>query len=311
MHLSASYSAVAAQCAKLVEEFGLLHLSAGDLLRAHMKSGTPDGNMVAEMIKQGQIVPSRVLTWLQTHFHLCMCTSTPPITCLVLCLSRLAAAYAEVARCHRAGRAIAGGTENEKGVWQLQVTISLLEEAMLKGGKQQVLIDGFPRNEENRGAFEAQVIYWAPRHSTAAMLSFMCVITIAIILIRAEAGSHYVSGENLIGWLQCASQTGIEPEFVLFFDCPGAVMEKRLLARQEGRTDDNIDTIRKRFKVLAKSSLLKACSCSDLSDTTSVVLASLSSGEHFGGVGEVRAGILAPCELLRRLECSCCRKLWS
>ena len=48
------------QCAKLVEEFGLLHLSAGDLLRAHMKSGTPDGNMVAEMIKQGQIVPSRV-----------------------------------------------------------------------------------------------------------------------------------------------------------------------------------------------------------------------------------------------------------
>ncbi len=49
-----------AQCAKLVQDFGLLHLSAGDLLRAHMKSGTPDGNMVAEMIKQGQIVPSRV-----------------------------------------------------------------------------------------------------------------------------------------------------------------------------------------------------------------------------------------------------------
>lgn len=28
---------------------------------------------------------------------------------------------------------------------------------MLKGGKQQVLIDGFPRNEENRAAFESQV----------------------------------------------------------------------------------------------------------------------------------------------------------
>lgn len=41
-------------------------------------------------------------------------------------------------------------------VW-LQVTISLLEDAMLKGGKQLVLIDGFPRNEENRAAFEAQV----------------------------------------------------------------------------------------------------------------------------------------------------------
>ena len=48
------------QCAKLVEEFGLVHLSAGDLLRAHMKSGSEDGNMVAEMIKQGTIVPSHV-----------------------------------------------------------------------------------------------------------------------------------------------------------------------------------------------------------------------------------------------------------
>ena len=48
------------QCAKLVDEFGLVHLSAGDLLRAHMKSGTADGNMVADMIKQGTIVPSHV-----------------------------------------------------------------------------------------------------------------------------------------------------------------------------------------------------------------------------------------------------------
>ena len=48
------------QCAKLVEDFGVVHLSAGDLLRAHMKSGSPDGIMVAEMIKNGQIVPSQV-----------------------------------------------------------------------------------------------------------------------------------------------------------------------------------------------------------------------------------------------------------
>ena len=43
-----------------MEDFGIVHLSAGDLLRAHMKSGSPDGNMVAEMIKNGQIVPSQV-----------------------------------------------------------------------------------------------------------------------------------------------------------------------------------------------------------------------------------------------------------
>jgi UMP-CMP kinase len=38
--------------------------------------------------------------------------------------------------------------------------------------------------------------------------------------------------------------------FVLFLDCPESVMEKRLLIRGEssGRTDDNIESIRKRFK---------------------------------------------------------------
>lgn len=74
-------------------------MSAGDLLRAHMKSGTPDGKMVAEMIANGQIVPSHV-------------------------------------------------------------TISLLQAAMDASGKTQFLIDGFPRNEENRSAFESQVPFF-------------------------------------------------------------------------------------------------------------------------------------------------------
>lgn len=56
-------------------------------------------------------------------------------------------------------------------------------------------------------------------------------------------------------------QTGSEPDFVLFLDCPEDVMEKRLLGRQEGRTDDNIDSIKKRFRVglLAYSVYLMAC----------------------------------------------------
>ena len=44
-------------------------------------------------------------------------------------------------------------------------------------------------------------------------------------------------------------QTGTEPDFVLFLDCPEQVMEKRLLGRHEGRTDDNIESIKKRFRV--------------------------------------------------------------
>ncbi len=44
------------QCEKLTKEFNdICHFSAGDLLREHVKSGTPEGNMVADMIKNGQV----------------------------------------------------------------------------------------------------------------------------------------------------------------------------------------------------------------------------------------------------------------
>ncbi|KAL6998041.1 UMP,CMP kinase [Sarracenia purpurea var. burkii] len=132
------------QCANIVRDFGYTHLSAGDLLRAEIKSGSENGTMIQNMIKEGKIVPS-------------------------------------------------------------EVTVKLLQRAIQESGNDKFLIDGFPRNEENRAAFE--------------------------------------------------SVTGIAPEFVLFFDCSEEEMERRLLSRNQGREDDNIDTIRKRFKVYMESSL--------------------------------------------------------
>ncbi|KAG1359372.1 UMP-CMP kinase 4 [Cocos nucifera] len=132
------------QCANIVKHFGFTHLSAGDLLRAEIKSGSENGTMIQNMIREGKIVPS-------------------------------------------------------------EVTIKLLQKAMLESGNDKFLIDGFPRNTENRAAFE--------------------------------------------------NVTKIEPKFVLFFDCPEEEMERRLLSRNQGRDDDNIETIRKRFKVFVESSL--------------------------------------------------------
>ncbi|GMN61996.1 hypothetical protein TIFTF001_031085 [Ficus carica] len=132
------------QCANIVEHFGYTHLSAGDLLRAEINSGSENGTMIQNMIKEGKIVPS-------------------------------------------------------------EVTIRLLQKAMQESGNDKFLIDGFPRNEENRAAFE--------------------------------------------------EVTKIEPAFVLFFDCAKEEMERRLLSRNQGREDDNIETIRKRFKVFLESSL--------------------------------------------------------
>lgn len=38
-------------------------------------------------------------------------------------------------------------------------------------------------------------------------------------------------------------------QFVLFFECPDAVCIDRCLGRNTGRTDDNVDSLKKRFTV--------------------------------------------------------------
>eukprot|EP01023_Acetabularia_acetabulum_P009616 TRINITY_DN1433_c0_g1_i3.p2 TRINITY_DN1433_c0_g1~~TRINITY_DN1433_c0_g1_i3.p2 ORF type:complete len:210 (-),score=34.12 TRINITY_DN1433_c0_g1_i3:427-1056(-) len=132
------------QCSNLVAEFGVEHFSAGDLLRQFVKSGSPEGNMVAQMMQEGKVVPS-------------------------------------------------------------EVTIKLLGKAMDESPKHRFLIDGFPRNMENRDSYE-----------------------------------------NVMG---------TDCKMVIFFDCPESVMEARLSNRNEGRADDNIETIRKRFKTYQDSTM--------------------------------------------------------
>ncbi|KAH8726266.1 UMP-CMP kinase-like protein [Phaeosphaeriaceae sp. PMI808] len=49
----------------------------------------------------------------------------------------------------------------------------------------------------------------------------------------------------------------VPSKFTLFFDCSEAVMEKRLLHRGEtsGRADDNIESIKKRFRTFVETSM--------------------------------------------------------
>lgn len=46
-------------------------------------------------------------------------------------------------------------------------------------------------------------------------------------------------------------------KFTLFFDCPEDVMQERLLNRGKtsGRSDDNIESIKKRFKTFVETSM--------------------------------------------------------
>jgi adenylate kinase len=49
------------QSTHLVEKYGLIHLSTGDLLRKEMKEGTPLGLEAKSLIEQGSLVPDEVV----------------------------------------------------------------------------------------------------------------------------------------------------------------------------------------------------------------------------------------------------------
>jgi adenylate kinase len=48
------------QCAKIAEDYGFVHLSAGDLLRSEIQRGSKDGSLIAGMIREGKIVPQEI-----------------------------------------------------------------------------------------------------------------------------------------------------------------------------------------------------------------------------------------------------------
>jgi len=48
------------QCANMVRDYGFVHLSAGDLLRAEQGSGSKDAELINNYIKEGKIVPVEI-----------------------------------------------------------------------------------------------------------------------------------------------------------------------------------------------------------------------------------------------------------
>jgi adenylate kinase len=49
------------QAARLIEKFGLLHLSTGEMLRAAVEAGTPTGLAAKEIMAKGELVPDVVV----------------------------------------------------------------------------------------------------------------------------------------------------------------------------------------------------------------------------------------------------------
>ncbi|KAJ5875941.1 uncharacterized protein N7529_001525 [Penicillium soppii] len=67
------------QSANLVESYGFVHLSAGDLLRAEQeRAGSQYGDMIREYIREGKIVPMEVTVALLSNAMADSLASAPP-----------------------------------------------------------------------------------------------------------------------------------------------------------------------------------------------------------------------------------------
>lgn len=108
------------QCARLVQDYGFVHLSAGDLLRAEQqRPGSQYGAMIADYIKEGKIVPMEVT---------------------VALLSNAIAEALEKQGETEAGHSI---PEQHKDKWS--------------NGKGRFLVDGFPRKMDQAIKFDESV----------------------------------------------------------------------------------------------------------------------------------------------------------
>lgn len=96
-------------------------------------------------------------------------------------------------------------TINEGRIVPSEVTVNLLRREMESSENDKFLIDGFPRNEENRDTYQRMI--------------------------------------------------GFGPDMVIFLDCPEEEMVARVLQRNQGREDDNKETVEKRIKVFTALSL--------------------------------------------------------
>merc|ERR1712061_92361 len=60
--LGAPGSGKGTQCERLVERYGVLHISTGDLYRAEVKRDTVVGRKLAEFMSRGELVPDEIGT---------------------------------------------------------------------------------------------------------------------------------------------------------------------------------------------------------------------------------------------------------
>lgn len=116
------------QCEKIVETFGLTHLSAGDLLRREIAMHTQNG----------------YTDCFQFFFFSTVCVLLLRKRCKLLMMRRKS----------QCCRAMILNLIKDGKIVPSEVTVKLLQKELESINSSKFLIDGFPRTEENRVAFE-------------------------------------------------------------------------------------------------------------------------------------------------------------
>ncbi|KAG0028987.1 hypothetical protein BGZ82_008170 [Podila clonocystis] len=168
------------QCARLVQEYGFVHLSAGDLLRQEQsRPGSPFYELISTFIAEGKIVPMEVTVALLEN----------------AILEHIQKVYKQ------------DEVKNEQETTKQEGIHAYLHSVFPRSHKKKVyfLVDGFPRQIDQAVRFEQEV--------TAC-------------------------------------------QFILYLEGPEDIMLERLLKRGEtsGRADDNLESIKKRFKTFKETS---------------------------------------------------------
>ena len=131
----------------------------------------------------------------------------------------------------------------------VEVTVQLIKKAMetnVQQGKTDFLVDG-----QRRPPHPAVTSLTPGLSAVGCRLSVLRPLPVCCVCAGFPRNA-----ENLEGWYRVMGSY-CSVEFVLFFDCPESVMEERLIKRGQtsGRTDDNPESIRKRFRTYLDSTM--------------------------------------------------------
>ena len=316
------------QCQKIAEEFGYGHLSIGDLLRAEVQMGTPLGEQVAKLFRNGQLVPDDVVLKLikgamakSSHMRflldgfprneeqaacfereVCPCDFVLHVDCDDKEMTRRLLAD------NRAGRSEDNSllsVRRRLKTWKTKTVpvVDLYRKAALVRTVDGGAADPAHVFHDVKRAFMPKVVFvlggpGSGKGTQCARIvaEFGYTHLSAGDLLRAEVARGSADGQMIDGMIRNGQIVPVEVTlnllkrammssandkflidgfpraidqavafeeqvgpcaFTLFLDCPEEIMKDRLLERGKtsGRSDDNAETIAKRFKVFQMQSM--------------------------------------------------------